>query len=275
MAIEQFLKDFNTLVEEHLTDFANQFESCDTSQGSPAYLLSTIMASPEWGVRKQLNWLARQLFVSTCDDDTLILHGAEFGIAKIESETWSAYRQRILSRKRNPPSALNRAAMEALVLSVSYDHGTYTESVKTVAVYEHARGTGTVNYVITSTRTELQGGEEEPTSELVAAVEDAIEDARAPGLWDNMVIAATKNTIDVTLEYTGDCDEDETESDIEAFMKTAAVGQKFYIDQIKAIAINNGADTVSVSDPAADVEVEAGPLVYERMWPGTISASEA
>lgn len=273
MNVTAFLRDFNTLIEDHLTDFDGQFEDIDQTQGGPAYLLATIMASPEWGLHKKLNWIARQLFVSSCDDDILPLHGAEYGMTKSESETYAAYRQRILDRKRNPVSALNLAAWEKWVRDTTYDHGTYVEAVKDVVIHEHARGMGTINIVVTSTRTAAQGGEEEATSELLEEITDVIEENRSPGIWDFEVYAAVKNEIDVTMTTTGDCDADKTETDIEAFMKTADIGRSLYLDQIRAIAIANGAETVSVSDPAGDVSISNGPTVYERVWPGTIGVS--
>jgi uncharacterized phage protein gp47/JayE len=274
MNVPQFLKDFNTLVETHLTDFDGQFEGCDVSQGSPANLLANIFAAPEWGIYKKLNWLAKQLFVSSCDDDILPLHGAEYGIDKIESETNSAYRQRILTRKRNPVSALNEGAWLRWVRETSYDHGTYVESVKTALLFEDDRGAGSINVVVTSTRTAEQGGEEEPTTELLAAITDTIDANRSPGTTsDFLVIGAAKNTIDVTMTTTGDCDTEETISDITAFMKTAAVGSTLYLDQVRAIAIQNGAESAPISAPADNVTMEKGPFIYERMWPGTIGVT--
>lgn len=274
MNITAFLRDFNTLLENHLTDFDGQFEDIDQSQGGPAYLLATIMASPEWGLYKKLNWLARQLFVSSCDDDILPLHGAEYGITKGESETYAAYRQRILDRKRNPVSALNLPSWEKWVRDTTYDHGTYVEAVKDVAIHEHARGMGSINIVVTSTRTAAQGGEEEATAELIAAITDTIEANRSPGTtWDFIVFAAQKHEIDITMTTTGDCDTDKTETDIEAFMKTADIGRSLYLDQIRSIAIVNGAETATISVPAGDVAITNGPTIYERMWPGTIGVS--
>jgi uncharacterized phage protein gp47/JayE len=274
MNITAFLRDFNTLLENHLTDFDGQFEDIDQSQGGSAYLLSTIMASPEWGLYKKLNWIARQLFVSSCDDNILALHGSEFGITKNESETYAAYRQRILDRKRNPVSALNLAAWEKWVRETTYDHGTYVEAVKDLKISQHDRGMGSVNVVVTSTRTEAQGGEEEPTSQLLTAITDTINANRSPGLsWDFLVIAAQKSEIDITMETTGSCDIAKTETDIEAFMRTADIGRSLHLDQIRAIAIKNGAEIATISVPSGDVTILNGPTTYERMWPGTIGMS--
>ena len=273
MNVPQFLKDFNTLILAHLTDFDGQFEGIDQSQGSPAYLISTIMASPEWGLYKKLNWLARQLFVSSCDDTILPLHGAEYGMPMLAGETYAAYRSRILLRKRNPISALNAEAWLKVVRETTYDHTTYVESVKTAVLFENERGMDSINIVVTSTRSAAQGGEEEPTAELLAEITDALDDLRSPGTWDFLVIGATKNEIDVTMVVTGACDIEKTETDIIAFMKTAVVCHSFFLDQIRSLAILNGAETATISEPAGNVTMEHGPIIYERMWPGTVGVS--
>jgi uncharacterized phage protein gp47/JayE len=275
MALTQFLKDLDSLIQEHLTDFSGQFENADVSEGSPFYLLANVLASPEWGQYKKLNWLAKQFFISSCDNDILPLHGGEYGIAKNSGESWSSYRQRLLTRKRNPVSALNAGAWIKWAEEITYDHGTYVESVKTVNIYQDslARGMGTVNVVITSTRTAAQGGEEEATAELLAAIMAGINAKRSPGFWDFLVIGATKKTIDISMTTTGSCNTEKTETDIAAFMKTSAVARPLFLDQVRALAIANGAESAPLSDPLDNVTMQMGPLVYERMWPGTIEVT--
>ncbi|MBN1130394.1 MAG: baseplate J/gp47 family protein [Chitinispirillaceae bacterium] len=273
MAETPFAMDFNTLLENHLTDFDSQFAGCDRSAGGGIYLLSAVNSSAIWGLYKRLDWIAKQLFVSQCDNEQLLVHGAEYGLTKLISEDFSAFRARVLNRMRNPPAGGNRTDWETWPKEVSYAHTGYTESARDVFVYENSRGNGTINVVVTSSRTQAQGGEQEPTAELLAAITAYLAIKRPMGIWDFLVIGATKKNQDITMTVTGPCDTVKTATDITAFMTSLNVGKPLYIDQLKSIAIVNGATSASVSEPAADVGVTTGPTVYERIWPGTVSVS--
>ncbi|MBN1130288.1 MAG: baseplate J/gp47 family protein [Chitinispirillaceae bacterium] len=274
MTATPFLKDFNDLLEARLADLDSEFAGCDQSVGSLCHVLAATNASAEWGLYKYLDWIARQLFPDTCDDELLDRHGNARGIARLPGETRAAYLERILERLRYAPASGNQFDWPIWAKEVSYGHATYTELVRDAFAFEHMRGMGSVNLVITSSRTEAQGGEEEPTSELVAAVTAKIELVRCWGDGDYLVIGATKKTQDVEIDVSGDCDVDKTETDIIAHMKQLNVGKKLYRSQLESIAINNGADDASVTTPSADVAVTTGPTVYERIWPGTITINE-
>jgi uncharacterized phage protein gp47/JayE len=274
MASTPFEKDFDTLVEEHLTDLDSQFEGCDQSEGSGCFILAADASSSEWGLYKYLDWIAKQGFPETCDDAFLDRHGRPRGVLRITGESKSAYLQRILERMRYAPAAGNQFDWPIWIKEVFYDHTTYIELIKDVFPFEHMRGMGSMNFAVTSTRTEAQGGEETPSAELLAAVVTKINLVRCWGDWDFMVIGATRNTQNVVVNVSGDCNTAKTETDIISLMKRLNVGKKLYRSQIETIAINNGADDAAVTTPSADVAVTTGPLVYQRIWPGTVTINE-
>jgi len=82
------------------------------------------------------------------------------------------------------------------------------------------------------------------------------------------VIVPSINTQDVTMTVTGaDADKTQTALDIEAYMDGLAPDETLRLSKITAIAINNGAEDVNITAPAADVI----PANYEMIRPGTIN----
>jgi uncharacterized phage protein gp47/JayE len=83
------------------------------------------------------------------------------------------------------------------------------------------------------------------------------------------VLAPTIQSEDITLEIEGTADSSLITADITALMNALEPGESLYIDQIKAIAINNGATRIVSITPDADVTPDA----YEMIRPGTITIS--
>jgi uncharacterized phage protein gp47/JayE len=275
MADTAFKKDYPTLVENRLTDFDNEWKGCDTSAGSAVNVSAETGASPEWGLYKEMDRIAKQIFPDTSDTERLNHHGTALGLPRLEDESDAEYLARILARLRNPPAGGNLSDFEAWIKAVEYEHETYAESVDEVFIHENARGEGGTNIVVTSSRTIEQGGEEETTDELLGAIADEIEEKRPVGIWDYLVLAPVKKTQAVEVDVTGDCNTAKAETDIAAYMKGLEPGKTFYRSQIQAICINNGADDAEVTTPATDVTVKNGPLEYERIWPDTVTVEEA
>jgi len=76
------------------------------------------------------------------------------------------------------------------------------------------------------------------------------------------------NTQDVTMSITGG-DKAATKADIEAYMNALAPDKTLYLDQLRSIAINNGAESTNITAPAADVV----PANYEMIRPGVVSVT--
>ena len=83
------------------------------------------------------------------------------------------------------------------------------------------------------------------------------------------VLAPSIQSEDITMTVGGTADTSRITADITALLNALGPGDVLYVDQIKAIAINNGATTVSSLTPAADVTPDA----YEMIRPGTITIS--
>jgi len=268
-----FYKDMNTLVEEHLTDLDSEFTGCDRSEGSACHVLASDESSAEWGLYRLLDWSARQAFPETCDDEYLDRHGRPRNVLRLTGESRSAYLARILERMRYVPANGNKFDWPRWAKEVSHAHTTYTELVKDAFFYAHARGMGSINLAITSTRTTAQGGEEEPTPELIIAVNTYIDGVRPGGDGDYLVIGVSKKTQNIVIEVSGPCDLVKTETDITAYMKNLNCGNTLFVSQLERIALENGASDANVTTPAANVPVTTGPLIYQRIWPGTITVS--
>lgn len=268
-----FYKDNNTLVDEHLTDLDSEFTGCDRSEGGGCHIIAVTEASAEWGLYKKLDWIAKQLFPDECDDEYLDRHGRPRNVLRLPGETRSAYLARILERMRYVPANGNIFDWPRWAKEVSYTHTGYTELVKDAFLYSHARGMGSLNIAITSTRTAAQGGEEEPTPEILAAVDAYLDTLRPAGDWDYLVIGVTKQTQNIVVVVSGPCDTAKTQTDIVAYMKSLNCGNTLYLSQIERIALENGASDANVTTPSANVTVTTGPLIYQRIWPGTVTVS--
>lgn len=272
MANTPFLKSFNDLLEAALTDTQNQFENADISLGSVHHLLAAVRSSAAWGYYKYLDWIARQLLPTTCDSDVLDHHASIRNITRGNSETDAELLQRLLTRLRYPSSGASALDWSNWAEETFCIHTTYTERIKDTFIYENVRGGGTINVVVTSDRSAGNGGEEEPTSELLAATDIKLDAMRPVGIWDFQVIAATKKTQAVTISAETSCNKTQAKADITALMKGLNVGKYLSKAQLISVCVQNGAVNPTVSAPSSDiVTVTTGPTVYERIWPGTIT----
>lgn len=103
-----FQKDFNTLFNEILTDWQNQFPDADLSKGSLIYMKSACLASALWGLYKYQDWIAKQIFADTADTACLEKHGWTRGISRNIGESDADYLARILEYIRRPPAGGNQ-----------------------------------------------------------------------------------------------------------------------------------------------------------------------
>lgn len=104
MALSQYYKSYDDLLEQILNSYANLDESPDVSIGSIAYIKAACLASMLWGLYKYDDYLANQIFMDSCDTDSLNHFGLIFGVSRLSGETDSDYSTRILGYLQQPPA---------------------------------------------------------------------------------------------------------------------------------------------------------------------------
>lgn len=313
-----FYKDFETIYGEMVTDHENVH---GTPPGLLSRVLYSVLAFAVWGLYRYQRWIADQAFPDTCESRYLDKHAARRGVTRQQGEADAALLSRLASVEQEPPAGGNKYDWPRWAKETTHVHNDggddeWTERVKAAWCFEHERGVGSINVVITAdlsdapawaNATAYSAGDivsygteqyvtaaggtssgtnpqddtgvtwtnctEEPTDDLVAAVETCLEAQRPLGVWDFEVIAATKTLQDVTMTVSGNVDTDTIESDIDSFLRFP-IDRTLYVAQLISIAIERGATDASVSTPSgSSVTVTTGPTTYERIWPGTISIS--
>lgn len=118
---------------------------------------------------------------------------------------------------------------------------------------------------------------ESPSAALIEAVRAHCDAEHALGLWDFLIIPATRLATDITIVVTGsDLDTADIADQVDTYMRSLGADKStFYRSQLVALAIGSGADSAEVTVPADDVSLSHGHLVYERIWPGTITITVA
>ena len=272
-------KDFDTILNEILTDYQNQAPDIDVSQATLMYIKSACIASAIWGLYRYQDWIKRQITPDTAARDILERHASVRGITYSSDDTDEELLEKLLSVIRQPPAGGNRYDWPRWAKDVSYEHAGYTETVKDAKVYEKERGVGSIDLAITSDRSEANGGEEEATTELVSAVSTYIDGKRPLGAWDRVVRAAQKLSTDVTMTVTGDsvtaAVREAIAADVEEYMKGLSIGEPLYQAKLIGIAIDRGGKNATLTAPASDVTpTEDGVSgVFQRVWPGTVTVS--
>jgi hypothetical protein len=141
-------------------------------------------------------------------------------------------------------------------------------------VYRLAQGPGTFDLVIQSN---LNNGI--PTQGLIDAVFDLCDDRRTvcSGYdWGFRVCAPQITYQNVVLSGSGsDFDSAQTESDVIAYLNSMKHGKTLFLDQLRSIAVQNGADSVLITTPSADVTVsiDSANGIYPMIRAGSVSVS--
>jgi uncharacterized phage protein gp47/JayE len=114
-----FLTDFDTLMENILTDYSNLDPTPDTSEGTMVYIKAACLASMLWGLYRYQDYTAKQVFPDTADTDSLNHWGSVYGIARQTDETDSVYAARILNYLQTPPEGGTANDYQTWALSVT------------------------------------------------------------------------------------------------------------------------------------------------------------
>ena len=137
-----FLEDFDSLLNAILTDYKNQFQAADTSQGSLIFIKSACLASALWGLYKYQDYIANQIFPDTADSANLDHHGYVYNLPRKYGETDGDYLTRLLNRIQEPPAGGNANDYVQWALAV--------QNVEDAWCFPLAQGLGTVDVVITA-----------------------------------------------------------------------------------------------------------------------------
>jgi uncharacterized phage protein gp47/JayE len=147
------MPDFDTLLNDILTDYCNQFPTVDTSQGSLVFIKSACLASALWGLYKHQEWVARQIFPDTCSSINLDRHAYFHALTRTYAEEDDSLLSRVLTAIRKPPAGGNANDYEQWALSI--------DNVAAAYCFPIPSGPGTVDVVILAN--EDTTGSEEPT----------------------------------------------------------------------------------------------------------------
>jgi len=268
-----YKKSLSALVQNVMIDIDGQLENNDQSEGSANFAIATLIGNTAWGLHSEQDKIAKQIFPESADLANLKHHGALRDVNQQPGETRQDYLQRVLNAFRNPDAGGSDPDWEQWTRAVNYDHTTYVELIKGYFSFDNIRRMGSIDIVLTSTRTQVQGGDEEISNELLLAVYTALNAKRPKGIWDFLVFSAVKKTQNIVIEVEGEGDDEKTETDIISYMKNLDPGKKLYLGQLESLAMLNGFDNATVTTPAAAVSVIKGPYAYQRIWPGTVTVT--
>jgi uncharacterized phage protein gp47/JayE len=256
-----FLKSFDELLNNLLTDYRNRFAEADTSQGSLIFIKCACMASALWGLYNYQNWISRQLFPDTSETEALEHHAWVRGVSRTYLESDASLLSRLLDFIRRPPAGGTKS-----------DYIKWARSVDNVAnayCFPLAQGLGTVDVVVLANA--VTTGSEIPGQPILDAVTAAIDAARPVTSSMVRILAPAVLTENVTMVVTGArADKTQIAADIEAYLLAMEPKQPLYLTQLAAIAITNGAENADISAPAEDIV----PTLSETMIrPGVISVT--
>jgi uncharacterized phage protein gp47/JayE len=255
-----FLKSFDDLLENILTDYQNLDPAPDITQGSITYIKGACLASMLWGLYKYQDYLANQIFPDVCDTNNLNHHGAVLGIARSADDTDETYRTKILNYLRQPPAGGNKLDYETWAGETPGVTGAGFTGIVTVAsavVQTPADGLTPGNVAVTLM----------PTNEAViglTGMQDLVDncydyiDARRPVTANQLTVQqATPFYAYIELTVTPPtgqvADLQLMTDDVTAFIANLKPGDPCYKSKLQAICIQDGAENVVVNYPTSDI----------------------
>ena len=263
------LKSFDALLETILNDYRNQpwidpetgetLSAIDTSEGSLVFIRSACLASALWGAYHHQDWIKDQIHADTADQEHFEQRCWERGVLRRSGETDEQLLARYLEYIRRPPAGGNDNDYKKWALEVDNVGNAYVIS-------PGAQGVGTVDVVLFAD--EDLTGSETPDQDLIDDVHDYIDAVRPVTAKYTRVLAPTFAEQAVTISGTGDdWDPVQAAADITAYMKTFVPDQVLYLVQLSTLCVQNGADNVTITVPAANVAPASG----EILRPGVIT----
>lgn len=267
-------QEFDTLHNNLLT---NHYNKRGHNAGIILQVFYSGVALIGWGIYQVINFIGKQILPSTSNREWLEKHAKSLGITTSSTDTDDG----ILQAIKDETLRSNFSAWINWIKEVSYTHDAglsteWIETVKDVELFENARGSGTINFAITSDRT-TAGFEEVATSQLVAAVDAYLDTKRPPGLWDVSIYSAAHlvTNVSMTIAATDFTTVQARAVDqIDSLLRTRVPAEGLSLAQITSAAIEAGATDVVLTTPSSAVSPASGPSSYERIWPGTITVGQ-
>ena len=275
-----FLRDFDSLLESILTDYANLDPAPDTSQGSMVFIKSACLASMLYGLYRYQDYISKQVFPDTADTDNLNHWGAVFGITRQVADTDQDYLDRILLRIRKPPAGGNKydwaywtqydaSGNPIYATGVDGATGLWVESA---TVVPNAQGPGSVDVVIMPTDISYLGSS---GMEDLRALAYASVDAQRPVTASTFRVLSTSLRVgNINMSVTGPSgvtlDTAQMVVDIQALFDAMKPGDALYQSQLIAVCINDGAISATCVAPGFDVI----PSNYELLKANSISVTQ-
>jgi uncharacterized phage protein gp47/JayE len=239
-----FQRDFNELLNEILTSYRNQFPG-EVTQGSVLFIKATCTASMLWGLYRQLDKAADQIFVSTADRAHAERHAAEYGIPT-QGLSDAQIVEAVLEAKRSKAAGGNRYDYVAWANSVTLNG----ERVSDAVVVPLAQGEGTFDIVVA-------GKDGQVSPELCGKILEYIQFRRPIGAgfsWGIRVLPATIYSVPIRIRGVGaSWDREGTRAALTSYVDGLAPGQTLARSVLFALAHEYGAESVNVVTPTADV----------------------
>lgn len=258
----EFLKNFDDLLDQILVDYSNQDSSPDTTAGSITYIKAACLASMLWGLYRYQDYLAKQIFVDTADSDNLNHHGYLYGISREAAEADSDYSARILSFLRQPPAGGNKKDYEDWALAslgvTGYGMtGILEVASATVITPDDGLDPGNVSVTVMP-NDENQIGTT-GMYDLVQAVYTNIDIKRPVTANQLTVQSPILNPVNVNIGVVAPTgvtlDTDTMIQDVTAFFDAMSPGDPVYMSKLAAICIQDGAQNATVYAPWSNIIV--------------------
>lgn len=252
-----FLKSFEEILNDILTDYKNQFPSADISQGSLIFIKSACLASALWGLYKYQDYIYKQIFPDTASKENLEHHAWLYGITRKYGETDEELLKRLLTYLRRPPAGGNK-----------YDYENWAKEINGVQYAKCiplGQGLGTVDVIILAD--EKITGSEIPSQELINSVKAYIDDRRPVTASIVRIMAPSVITTDISMQITGNVNINELTEEIRIYVKSLYPGDTLYRAKIINIAVSMGALNVIINSPQNDVSA----TIYQIIRPGGIN----
>jgi uncharacterized phage protein gp47/JayE len=239
-----FQRDFNELLTEILTNYQDQFPGVIT-QGTVLFLKASCTASMLWGLYQQLDRVSDQIFVASADRAHKERHAAEFGIATI-GKTDAQIVDEVLAAKRSRLAGGNRYDYAAWAGEVTVGD----EFVISATIVDLAQGEGTFDVVIVTNRIFA-------SQEILDKIKAVLLSKRPIGSgfsWGLRVVGVSVREEHITIVGSGaSWNKEATEQAARAYISGLAPGRSLVRGVLIALALEYGADTADVTEPATDL----------------------
>lgn len=222
--MSSFIKGFDELFNNILTDYQNQFPEADVSQGSLIFIKSACLASALWGLYKYQDYIADQIFPDTSDTTNLEHHVWVRGLTRNTDETDDELLARLLEYIRKPPAGGNQYDYEKWAMEV--------DGVVAAYCIPLAQGLGTVDVIIlaneTVTGSEIPSTHTNVSGASTSVVENELNDSAATFQTDEVAAGDIVQNTDLSTEAVVSSVDSETKLTLASDIFTAT-GQNYEI----------------------------------------------